>query len=139
MMSSELDKFKEIIETADSSRYISRADWERYLTTSVPDWRKIVQDPVNWDPIEKILPDKNYDSFCKLFVDSIGIGLAKRWFRSDIEARKDAVRYHWLDDLNNLNASIWKELTDEMKHFVINRVFDRDPGEPFNFLNQIPY
>jgi len=110
--------------------------WEHNLTETVPNWRDIVQNPDNWPAIEQVRPRRYLYDLCKLLVDTVGAKLVKRWLRSSVKEQINAVR-HWLKDLNNLNADIWNELTDEMKEYVLYYYFDRFPGEPFESMSGV--
>ena len=111
-------------------------DWESNLTRSVPNWRNFVQDPDNWPAIERVRPRKSYRTLCELFIRTVGVDLAKRWFRSRIEYQEQGVR-KWLQDVDNLSAETWNQLTDEMKEYVIYHHFEQYPGEPFDTFKDL--
>jgi hypothetical protein len=133
------DHLKDVIETAapvDDKCCIWESEWDSILTTSVAGWREIVKNPENWVSIENIFPRISYESLCRLFVISVGIDLAKHWFRSGIDDRRSAARY-WLKDLDNLKAPAWNGLTEDMKHYAIYHVFENDPGEPAESIEEV--
>ena len=117
--------------------YWSSSDWEKNLTRSIPNWRDIIaeayKDPLKRKSIENTRPKRDYDNLCKILVQSIGVELAKRWFYSDVDDQKKAVKKEWWESdgwLNN-NTHLWSEFDSNMKNEVLTKKFTSYPGEPF--------
>ncbi len=111
-------------------------EWETELTSSIPGWLDIVRDPANWPAIEQVQPRGSYHYLCELLLDTVGFELARRWLGSGVQKQADASR-RWLEEVENLNAGIWNELTDQMKQYVVNATFKDHPGEPFESLHRL--
>ena len=107
----------------------SLSEWESNLTATIPDWIALIKDPQNWEVLESA---KNFPAGCKkLFLEKVGVKLAKRWF--ELDKFKEAAK-EWLRDLLSfidLTLEIWKELSPNMKEYLIYYAFDAYPGEPF--------
>ena len=113
--------------------YWTSSQWEIELTRSIPNWRKVVRDPDNWERIEKIRSKRDYDDLCEVLVEAVGLDLVKRWFHSDVSDQQKAAR-GWLINYASIDASLWGTLDRSMKDHLLEDRFDRFPGEPFKML-----
>lgn len=111
------------------------SEWEKNLNSSIPNWISLIKDPKNWDRFENMSPCIS-ENLCELFIDVVGVKLAKRFFRSTISGQKKASE-EWLKNLNNLTQEVWQKLDNDMKEFVIYYVFKEYPGEPFETYNEL--
>ena len=109
----------------------SESEWKNNLNNSFPEWVSIVKNSENWPILESIA--KESSDLQEIILNKVGVKLAKRWF--ELDDFKKGVLY-WLGRLTYDNAlyltiEIWKELTEGMKEYLINYIFDNYPGEPF--------
>lgn len=115
----------------DAYWYHSR--WKTELSEAVPNWRRIVANPQNWDVIEGVTPLKSADELFRTFVGVGGPELAKRWFHSDVSDQRNAVR-DWLTLDASVDISLWQTCDRDMKNTLLEHTFKRHPGEPFEML-----
>jgi len=119
-------------------KYVWKEDWLKLLDEKVTGWRDLVKDKNNWDKIDKVKISKDFDKFCEALLEVVGTELASHWFDSDIEEQRKEAR-DWLEEIskNLLTPEIWKKLSPEAKEYIINYIFDWDPGEPYVSLRHI--
>lgn len=110
----------------------SKDKWQINLTRAVPNWRDILQDPDNLSYIDQL--QCHTWNLCDFLLDTVGIGLAKRWFRSNVDDQVYRARIR-LRDVAKLNSDIWNSLEDiDIKEYIIMYTFDDHPGEPFRSM-----
>lgn len=130
----ELDILVELIKNNPPERIsFSSHSWEEKLSESLPNWRDVVKDPSNWPTIESVKPREDYDALFVNFLDAAGYELARRWFNSEDPERREIVCKFLRKKVgkNGLSSSIWRQLSDELKEYVIHEYFSEFPGEPF--------
>ena len=115
---------------------ITDAKWEIALSRSVPDWRSVVEDPQNWDKIEDVAPLAAADPLFEALVGAGGMGLAKRWFHSDVSYQRGAAQ-KWLTQEASVNVHLWQTCNKDMKDALLEHRFQRWPGEPFENLRYV--
>ena len=115
--------------------YRSNSEWENELSRAVPKWRSMVADPQNWDAVGGVTPLKYVDPLFKALVGAGGMGLAKRWFHSDVSYQRGAAQ-EWLTLDAAIDISLWRALDRGMKDHLLEHRFDRFPGEPFKMLGE---
>jgi len=78
-----------------------------------PDWESIFKNPKNWKELEKFVRRYYYGA---LFHYEHGYGI-------------------W--EIINVSPDEWNFHSDEMKEYIIERIFKSDPGKPFDLIEKI--
>jgi len=115
----------------DKKYYIGSDGWLKTFEEKFPDWRDIVNNPENWNEIEKIPQIRCIDTLWIALLKVVGVDLAIHWFDSQDEDRKGPARKYLQENLEYLDSSVWKKLNDKIKKYIIDYWFDNSPGEPF--------
>ena len=100
------------------------------MTKAVSNWRDIAREawcePLVWERLEATRPRRNYDDLCEVFVCSMGLPLAKKWFHSKVDDQRRAVwRPNALSNWCLANVHLWSEFDAGMKDVVLAETFSR--------------